>query len=1267
MRPKPDTAVPLPATLHRVDKQAIGCLISQVSDTGVCIKPDPSAGSKNTEFKQLRKGELAELHIANPSVPTDSPLLIRATIDKAASQLVILAYTHPRDPAVRQLQNWFNPGKTASTGSLDVQLNEMTQQKLQELLDTYVLELESQLLTMADTAGSNDQQSKLLDALKIIRNNSDNIKQSTFKTILSKNEQFHSSKPLPGDQPSGQNYDEMDEEDIALIDLDEFEDWLSMETIIRRANSKYESSINCLEKRYSQLLHRELGRDELPISVSNICNSLKSTFKQYELNPDLMPVLYRIFDETVVGQMAGLYDGLNTTLKSHGILPDIESDIRAQLGSSKQTQPQAAMPGMPGTPGALPGATQMASDVRLASSPQSPDAIPSGFNLADTQKALYGAVQNILNLSRADAGEQTAAGAGQAGLDSAQLIQQLSAIQHNENAVDSIASGTSISELVNQQSGSKISVEVSDIINLVSSLFSKIGNYKQISDSIIKQLKRLEVPIAKTALLENDFFSSSEHPARQLINQMTDLSLNSEMPNQALEHKFESIVDNIIENYDEDSSVYQQALDNIDSLSSQQSIIFNRNTRRIAQTYEGRQKVNRAKRIVAKEISSRLAPPQQPEVLVNFVNNGWREVLQLTYLKEGSDSDLWQQQLENLDQLISWVKDSERNEAGLLIQQDVNLEHETRTFVDLIEQQLNSALPGDYRHQNTINNIADCLGGNSPITMIAIGEEDLTDLNTDIDEDFSTGSIENPELHRWIKRAQSFNVGDEFSYLDDESDQRNIKLAWIGDDHQHFVFVNNRGQKVFDFNLIDLTNELSKGLYLTEEKSEWPLVEKSLYSTVQQAYEQLAYKSTHDELTGLLNRKECDKLLSRVISKAQLGDTTGYLIYSDIDKFSLANDLYGHLAGDQLLTDLSKLIIAAVPEGTATGRMAGNEFLIILEDSDTETCHRIAENIRQAIAGYEFRWQEHTIQLTTSMGISIINEFTEDVVDLLRDTISASRAAKVAGGNRIRDVDHETADISRRQALLGWIDKLNDHLNSDHLGLRAQKIVASDPDISSTHFEILLGIKNEEGVLIPPGDFIEAAEYYNRMQQVDRWVIEQSFAWLNQQKKLGKTLPHISINLSANSINDEQLAEFLFEQFKIYQIPSDHICFEVTETATIANIATAADFIREIKKMGCKFSLDDFGSGNASYQYLRNLPVDFIKIDGAFIKDIHTSKDDYALVKSMREIAHLMGKWTIAEFVENDEIIGILREIGVDFLQGYAIHKPTPITEIELD
>ncbi len=337
------------------------------------------------------------------------------------------------------------------------------------------------------------------------------------------------------------------------------------------------------------------------------------------------------------------------------------------------------------------------------------------------------------------------------------------------------------------------------------------------------------------------------------------------------------------------------------------------------------------------------------------------------------------------------------------------------------------------------------------------------------------------------------------------------------------------------------------------------------------------------------------------------------------------------MAGDKILIDISAIISDSCSENAKISRMAGNEFVVIFKGKDPQKYMQLAETIKDNIAAQDFSWQENKLQLTSSIGLIAINKYTENIVDLVRNAVMACKTAKENGGNRVNDFRQDTELQTRREKLLGWIDKLNCVLSSDRLVLRGQLIKPVSHEEDSPHYEILIALKEEDGTLVSPVEFIEAAECYNRMQKVDRWVVENVFQWLQKLRDAGSDLPSVSINLSGNSINDDQLMDFLLEQFAKYKVPTQKVCFEVTETATIANIAAAADFIREIKKIGCKFSLDDFGSGNASYQYLKHLPIDFLKIDGTFIQNIVNSPDDYAMVKSINEIAHFMGKLTIAE------------------------------------
>jgi len=297
------------------------------------------------------------------------------------------------------------------------------------------------------------------------------------------------------------------------------------------------------------------------------------------------------------------------------------------------------------------------------------------------------------------------------------------------------------------------------------------------------------------------------------------------------------------------------------------------------------------------------------------------------------------------------------------------------------------------------------------------------------------------------------------------------------------------------------------------------------------------------------------------------------------------------------------------------------------------------------------------------MGLMEITNECDLVSNLFKHSESACVAAKSAGRDRVHIYKPDDEELVSRQNVMEWVAKVHRALDENRLRLRAQRIEPIVPlgETESTlrlHYEVLLCVEDEDGNQIPPVEFINAAEKYNRMQIVDRWVINTVFRWMQKNPAKLESFGGFSINLSGDSLNDERLMKFIFEEFRNFEIPRNKICFEVTETVAITNIADAADFIEEMKNIGCEFSLDDFGSGMSSYTYLKNLPVDYIKIDGAFVKGIATDANDFSMVKSITEMGHLMGKKVVAEFVENEAILEKLREIGVDYAQGYGIEKP---------
>ena len=387
------------------------------------------------------------------------------------------------------------------------------------------------------------------------------------------------------------------------------------------------------------------------------------------------------------------------------------------------------------------------------------------------------------------------------------------------------------------------------------------------------------------------------------------------------------------------------------------------------------------------------------------------------------------------------------------------------------------------------------------------------------------------------------------------------------------------------------------------------------------------------------------------------------LVLIDLDYFKQINDKYGHHAGDALLKHLAQLIKSEAVDDAFCGRLGGNEFGMILNKCSFETSKDIARQICESVENNPYSWEDHTITSTVSVGIAAFDIEADSSDTLMRKAGLACDSAKWHGRNRVVEYQEKDDDQIKRQEMLKWVNYLDGDLD-ELLTLRCQEIRPIDVDgVEKPHYEILLGVK-QNGQILPPGLLIEAAEHFNRMAKVDRWVIHNVLLWIEANQKLAAKSSGFSINLSGNSLNDDHFLEFILGQFSVSSVPPEMICFEITETAAITNLSDATEFIRVLKRAGCKFALDDFGSGLSSYAYIQKLPVDYIKIDGMFIRNIANNPHDQALVKSINELAHFMGMKTVAEFVENHDILTILREIGVDHSQGFGIKKPSLLEEL---
>ncbi len=431
--------------------------------------------------------------------------------------------------------------------------------------------------------------------------------------------------------------------------------------------------------------------------------------------------------------------------------------------------------------------------------------------------------------------------------------------------------------------------------------------------------------------------------------------------------------------------------------------------------------------------------------------------------------------------------------------------------------------------------------------------------------------------------------------------------------------------------------------------------------------EQIHHYATYDQLTSLINRREFETRLQNTLDNAIKQHQCHALCYFDLDQFKIVNDSCGHAAGDELLSQLSQLLCRRVRDRDTLSRIGGDEFGLLLENCPLENALKIAESLRLDVENFRFDWQGKVFRIGVSIGLVMITDESISVDDLLSAADQACYAAKEQGRNRIKVYTESDQQLLLRSSEMKWVTRLQDALANDHFVLFYQPIVSTrdtSPFDKSSYYEILLRLRDSDDDTLPPGSFMPAAERYGVMASIDRWVIQNYFQWLNQNPQHVVALQRCSINLSGQSLGDESLLGFISEQINEYKIPAEKLCFEITETAAISNFPDALRFITEMRKLKVQFSLDDFGTGLSSFGYIKELPVDNIKIDGAFIKNILTDKIDSALVSAIVDIGRTMKKGTIAEFVESMDVFEYIRELGVDYAQGYGIARPESLISL---
>jgi diguanylate cyclase (GGDEF)-like protein len=1067
--------------------------------------------------------------------------------------------------------------------------------------------------------------------------------------------------------------------ELGLISIEEFEGHLATNKMIERGSGAYRIALECLTIRIAKLAKLDPNTVYLPFSIERIARGFPRALKGKKIPREVIVEILHFFGTEFIDNLGTYYESLNLPLRETGVLPSLEQEVKASgtLLKRRKKGPDRPNP-RKSRPEDLSGeGTQAGTDSDSRASEGKAGGSEASANDHFSPDALYRSVITALNFKReADAlvsGIPLSDDPPQENLaDSPSVADALGALQQSSDARTAVQQSTSLREYltVNQESigglsgTGGLSQESINQLDLVDNLFGAIKSQVDVTTELKPALGDLQIPLAKLALLEPRFFVDRAHSARGVVDKLAELAASANFPNKALESRIGKIVDRIITEYDDDSIVFDTALEKVDKLVKQQQRAQARNRERVVKTQEGKQKLQKAQRATSEVIDAKLGAQQTPEVLVQLVNSGLRDLLILTYIREGMASSVWKEHVKTFDLLSLWLGE----QLDDAIDEDMLMERslEAEPLIDMISQQLSIALPTSVAHEAALNDLREIFSGQQAIKMIpGIPVEDTRDAETG-DRHAKIKSL--PRINRWVKRVNQLEKGTWLNYKDKEGQKRRMQLAWISEDKDRYIFVNELGQRHAELSPVQLARQLSRGVKPPTTADKLSLVDQSMYDTLEHVQKSLSFARNHDSLTKMINIETFVKQIGRALQHAERKHTQHALLCLNIDQFDLVNQIYDEVNGDLVLLEFAKLLAQLHDKKSSSARIKGDEFGVLLLDRNIEQAVQQANQIRADIESSSIEIEDQKVTFTVSIGVAPVRYYSPSVEELMKSANSAMHLAKDRGRNQVVEFEEDQSAIEGfRKYQLEAKSKIQTTLDTNRFVLRAQPIVQTTVDGSddkSQHYELLLGLSNKDGTLSSPLEFIKSAERYGYMGLVDRWVVKEAFSWINQLMDSQKIVPNLSINLSGGSITDDSFMDYLLEQISDFGVGTNKLCFEITETGTISNMVKAADFVRAFRNIGCKFSIDDFGTGLASHNYLRELPVDYVKIDGTFIKEIDTNRNDYAMTRSINDLAHFLGQKTIAESVENKDVIEILTEIGVDYLQGWGVGEPKLLSDI---
>ncbi len=1169
--------------------------------------------------------------------------------------------------------------------------------------------MDTELLELAKDAKSNAEQSEYFASMSALEKAKKQVSQEFLDEILN---QFDEPRDLSSllearrkanEERKAQSQSQQRTK-LSLVNTEEFEDWLAVANIISRSDRMYEKFMSELLQRLGLIVDSWGHAEANPLGTSVFTHAFDEAIQKVDLSKEVRQKIYTGYESVVLPLFRKLFLSATKLMEESGVFPELDEDYIAPTKVAKSAVAEKPAPEPAPEPPPEPVEPEEDEDEddddyedeqprprRRRKEPASrrrrrrrrpeedydddpdydepppPPKRRRTDDVGDAIRNIYSSVRDLIG-GKDNIEESYEEDAEFFELDEVRDLLSTLEDEVSESSGQRLPVRKRLLETASLVGGRRVSPTTMQNLEVVENLVDTIEEDSMLSGNAKNWIRQLELTLDKVAAGEDDFLSEKNpHRSMEVVNQLARLG---GAESGSAKRAVDQIVEEINTDFDDDPEVFDRALTKLQPLVERQNRAFTGNVQRTVKASQGQQTLINAQRAVVSEMDQRYAGQEVPEVLYKLLMPGWRNLLVNTHLREGEQSPSWRKHVQALDQVFQHLDPNSDPAASPDYMPPDELLTHIESGLDSISYEPGQRIP-------LINSLRQVIRGDVSVQdMPRVALEQQT-----IAENLGFGDVTEQEVvrkqlreahqedslwQRCLDRVQRLHVGAwvEFSSTPPREPEVCI-VAWANDEGTRFVFVNRRGVKTHDLSVEELASMLVESTIKILDESDIPITERASHRMLQNMHNQLTHQATHDPLTGLLNRKEFERALENALEDAKREDTVHLCAYLDLDQFKVINNTSGHDAGDRLLESIGELLRGALDQVDAEiARLGGDEFGILVNGCDEEAGNTLIKQVSDEVKALRFSWGDDVFSLTTSCGLYFMRSDTDSATRVMSRADSAWIAAKEAGRDRIHVYKEDDSEMEHRLDIMEFVSHIDKALDENRFELNCQMIRPIDPDDPDVHYEILLTVLDENDNPMPPQDFIIAAEKFNRMGAVDRWVIKNAFEFISSNILKLDHLGAFSINISGNSLTEADFMEFVLAQFNETRLPTSKVCFEITETSAIGSLDDVVEFMEKMKIIGVNFSLDDFGTGLSSYSYLRNLPVDYLKIDGIFVKDIKENPSDYAVVKSINEIGHFMGKKTIAEYVEDEEILEILREIGVDYAQGWGIGKKIRITEL---